>query len=536
MEFPKSVPSAGLVDGKFVDEDALTGAPGSLIPSAWGNAITLEVLHVIEAAGLVPDEEDNAQLIAAIRLLGKAVVLNATGAANAYAAVNTPAMSVLPATGYLQKVKIANANTAASTYAPDGLAAKPIYGLGLQPLQGGELSAGVAVLMYLVQGSVNGGNGAWILIESLGGSAQVAPATKSLHAINAGQLQTQALTAFTSAGVAPALTLTPVPAVAAYAANQRFRVKFGAASSGNDTLNISGLGAKSLKQYDSRGAKVAAIFVAGQLTDVEYDGVDIVVLDPLPAVAGNLVGITGASKKLAGSATGTSAVVSVTADEVIAKNSANSYVTLRGINIAPSFGNPVGANGLDAGVVAASTHYYVWVIWNGATIAGLLSLSATAPTLPGGYTHCALVSWVLTDSTANKYPLSFTQAGRIFQPKVTASTNLPGLQLMASGLVGSTSIPTMGAVAVGGFVPPIASRICVIPILTNATNAIIVAPNPAYGRALAAANPPPIQEFSNSGGGAFNTPKWLSLESGNIWWATNGASNYLYYFGCEINL
>jgi len=38
MDYPKSVPSAGLVNGKFVDENPLTGTAGSLIPAEWGNA------------------------------------------------------------------------------------------------------------------------------------------------------------------------------------------------------------------------------------------------------------------------------------------------------------------------------------------------------------------------------------------------------------------------------------------------------------------------------------------------------------------
>ncbi|WP_330214910.1 hypothetical protein [Pseudomonas sp. AM8] len=66
MDFPKSVPSVGLVDGKFIDEDAVAGTPGSLIPSAWGNAVTQEILNVIQEAGLDPDEDDNTQLNAAI--------------------------------------------------------------------------------------------------------------------------------------------------------------------------------------------------------------------------------------------------------------------------------------------------------------------------------------------------------------------------------------------------------------------------------------------------------------------------------------
>ncbi|ERO62002.1 hypothetical protein [Pseudomonas piscis] len=66
MDYPKSVPSAGLVNGRFVDENPLTGSPGSLIPADWGNGITQEILNVIKAAGLVPDERKTDQLTQAI--------------------------------------------------------------------------------------------------------------------------------------------------------------------------------------------------------------------------------------------------------------------------------------------------------------------------------------------------------------------------------------------------------------------------------------------------------------------------------------
>jgi hypothetical protein len=129
-----------------------------------------------------------ANLLAAIKNATKqTVILTDTGVANAYTAANTPALSALPSTGYVQRLNIAHANTGASTYAPDGLAAKPIYGLGLQPLQGGELPVGVVVLMYLVQAGVNSGNGAWIIIESLGGAQQIPAATQSQHAVQMGQ-------------------------------------------------------------------------------------------------------------------------------------------------------------------------------------------------------------------------------------------------------------------------------------------------------------------------------------------------------------
>lgn len=76
MDYPKSVPSVGLVNGKFVDEDIGAGTTGSLIPSKWGNAVTDEILNVIAAAELTPDEENNGQLLAAVSSLIDEAVVN----------------------------------------------------------------------------------------------------------------------------------------------------------------------------------------------------------------------------------------------------------------------------------------------------------------------------------------------------------------------------------------------------------------------------------------------------------------------------
>lgn len=67
MDYPNSVPSAGLVSGRFVDEDPIAGKPGSLIPASWGNGVTQELLNVIQAAGLTASEAKTDQLLAALR-------------------------------------------------------------------------------------------------------------------------------------------------------------------------------------------------------------------------------------------------------------------------------------------------------------------------------------------------------------------------------------------------------------------------------------------------------------------------------------
>ncbi|MBR7998258.1 hypothetical protein [Burkholderia vietnamiensis] len=117
-------------------------------------------------------------------------VLSDTGTANTYAVANLAAFPAYPTvSGLVIDVSIANANTGASTLNVDGLGAKPIYGLALQPLQGGELIVkGVACFLYVVASTVNSGNGAWILMECAGGAQQVAPATQSGHAVQQAQV------------------------------------------------------------------------------------------------------------------------------------------------------------------------------------------------------------------------------------------------------------------------------------------------------------------------------------------------------------
>ncbi|ERJ35954.1 hypothetical protein L810_1212 [Burkholderia sp. AU4i] len=133
-----------------------------------------------------------ANLITAVGIAGaNRSQLTDTGAANAYAAANPVPLTALPtAGGVTQVLKIANSNTGASTYAPDGLAAAPIYGMGGALLQGGEIVAnGVATLVSYVGSQLNGGALCWVLIGCTGGALQVADATAAKHAVSSGQFE-----------------------------------------------------------------------------------------------------------------------------------------------------------------------------------------------------------------------------------------------------------------------------------------------------------------------------------------------------------
>ena len=147
-------------------------------------------------------------------------VLTDSGAANVYISANAAAFTAYPSvSGLVIDVAVATPNTGASTLAIDGLAAKPIYGLALQALQGGELIKGVASFIYVVASTVNSGNGAWILMEAPGGAQQIAPATQSSHAVQLGQIQTaiqqNIYSAAQAGGTADALSASFTPAITA---------------------------------------------------------------------------------------------------------------------------------------------------------------------------------------------------------------------------------------------------------------------------------------------------------------------------------
>ena len=253
--------------GYFTDGNPATGVSATILPAEFMNMLMMENMNVLAAAGIAPAKGQYNQLALAI---AKIVQGGAAGQASEATA------GILKLSTNPQALAGTDDSTAIT---PLKLAQKLANFLG----QATEVAFGW--LKIATQALVNAG-----------ADDATAVTPKKLAAA----IQSQALTAFTTAGSAGALTLTPVPAIQAYATPLRFRVKFSQASTGTDTINVSGLGAKNLKQYDSTGAKVAAVFAANQLADVEYDGTDFVLLDQLPVTGNDPTKITGVSCTSAG--------------------------------------------------------------------------------------------------------------------------------------------------------------------------------------------------------------------------------------------
>jgi hypothetical protein len=261
------------------------------------------------------------------------------------------------------------------------------------------------------------------------------------------------------------------------------------------------------------------------------------------ALASASVGsVQGSFSNLKSSATGTNALIALSADEIVVEDAANAYKTLRGVALTINSAT-VGSNGLDTGVLAANTWYSRWIIYNPSTLvtAGLLSLSGTAPTLPSGFTGKAITGWVKTDPTANKFPLIFKQIDRSVQHGVAAGSNQTVPPAACVGVQGTWSVtaPVWQQVSIAAFVSPTASKIKVglVSSYNNAAQTnVVVAPNSSYG-GTRTSNCPPLSVTQNGGSAAASDVVTgdLLLESMNIFVQCQTANGSVVVYGYEDN-
>jgi hypothetical protein len=265
----------------------------------------------------------------------------------------------------------------------------------------------------------------------------------------------------------------------------------------------------------------------------------IIVNSSVPAIASPL---QGAFKNLKIANAGSTTQVTVTADQVVVQNSGG------GTTLLTTYAPPViqtvvnGANGLDAGAVASASWYAVHAIYNSntQTAAGLLSLSATNPTLPSGYTYSARLGWVRTQ-TGGTSLLNILQYGRQAQYVIDAGVTTVTRDI-SNGVQGtySATSPTLAAVSVANFVPTTASAIRVggTGNWKNGAGAnIAVAPSTSWGG-------------TNNGPEGSNGNTWFLtrltaetsigvefiLEATTIAWCSNAAGGEICCYGWTDNL
>ena len=134
-------------------------------------------------------------------------------------------------------------------------------------------------------------------------------------------IQSQTFTAVASSGGSSGVyTATPNPAFTSLVANQRLRVAWNASYSGAATLNVNSLGAVAIKQYNSAGSTINPVIVAGVLQDLEYNGTNWVILDPLPPSIVTISGGTIDNTPIGGSTPSTGAFTSISTQSITVTN------------------------------------------------------------------------------------------------------------------------------------------------------------------------------------------------------------------------
>jgi len=218
----------------------------------------------------------------------------------------------------------------------------------------------------------------------------------------------------------------------------------------------------------------------------------------------------------------------VTATRAVMADTSNLSVIATSVSLSINAGT-TGANGLDAGSLANNTWYYAYAISDGSTIAGLLSASATSPTMPGSYTYKVLLGAIKTGGSATF--LRIIQRGRLSQYQVIAASTTPNIPQMASGTAGDPTVPTWSSVAVSSYVPTIATAIKLGIYDVSSSGLTMAAPSNAYGAYNSSTNPPPMLLDAGGAGTGGSISQDVVLESANVYWASNSGNARLLCIG-----
>lgn len=204
-------------------------------------------------------------------------------------------------------------------------------------------------------------------------------------------------------------------------------------------------------------------------------------------------------------------VVTVTADQLYLKASAT--IAMRATSVSEAIDiTASGASGLDTGA-EGNKWYYIYIIAKAdGTVNGLLSASATSPTLPAGYIYYALVSAV--HNTAGDF-VDFIQSGKDYA--------YTGGLTIASGNVGTAWV----SIDLTEFVPSSISTNCYGSI-GEGSSAITNNSSVADGYTTSAPN-----KFNS---GHRNSAWFLDVLTANtIYWNSSSAADIIYLHGFEIN-
>lgn len=329
-----------------------------------------------------------------------------------------------------------------------------------------------------------------------------------------------------SSGSANTITASLSPNITSYTAGLNVAIKVAnTTTSSTSNINLNGIGNAAVYGTDGNPLHAGALKANGVYGFI-YDGAHFV-LQGSPA---DLMQLFGSFKNLK-IVTTSNTSSTITADELIVEDANGNTRRLPTVNQSYATGTS-GAGGLDTGAIANNTWYYEFIIYNPATNTqkALLSLSATAPTLPSGYTYFTRVGAIFYGSGVLLYKIQY---GRDAQYIVGTSPATP--VSIASGSSGSVTIPTYTAVSISSVVPPTAAKAKTQLTVTGNSVAALLAPNANYG-ALASSN---VYLASCLYGGSAEGQAVVTdivLESTNLYYAASAAAASAVILGWTDNI
>lgn len=255
-----------------------------------------------------------------------------------------------------------------------------------------------------------------VIASAATATAAAATASTASDAAVAAAASTTFFWGGTSGGAADAQTLTPSPAITSYSTGYRFAFKAGFTNTGACTINVSGLGAKSLVSQGG-AALIAGQIITGNVYMIAYDGTNFYVdeiitsanaisgaslysLPNIPAGAGVIP-----SANLPAAAVTKFKMISTTKDI-----STTGAVATTGAGFTPKGLIVFGAiNGGTVGVwgmtTSVATHYGIYKASGSTTISDTVSFVYVD--MGGG----AVASAVLTSFDADGFTLTWSKTG-----------------------------------------------------------------------------------------------------------------------------
>ena len=208
----------------------------------------------------------------------------------------------------------------------------------------------------------------------------------------------------------------------------------------------------------------------------------------------------------------------VTADEVCLQNSDGFIKRFTSLSETVDI-TKSGANGLDTGSEAVSTWYHIWAIGKeDGTLDCLLSLSATAPTMPAGYTYKLYLGAVRNTSGGNFYD---------FHQRDNRSTVTETLVMDGGGA------PLLTAVDLSGCVPATAKKGIVLvegAISGDGLRVYIASKNSGARGQVYLYNAVSGSQYTGVAGQITQ----LILEPQTLYYAISGGTCKIFVVGCEF--